>query len=208
LAFKNHHLRFLDAKPFGTTISTVVRFGRPFWPKEVTMSKKSHMSHDQKRKAKLAKRASLAPKPSPLASTGRKYKNDEFVPVWFQTELAIHETAVVTDYKLTDAMVVTALEKLINVLLRGEAPALPTVEVAQIVVGEEVEFLVSNIRRQWGIMEQEGTHVTQEDLIGVLRSLLGSIAQRRLMNPGPRSYLMFLKGFMKKQGVSVRVMDE
>lgn len=172
------------------------------------MNKKNHTSHDQKRKAKLAKRASQAPKPSPLASTSRKYKNDEFAPVWFQTELAIHQCAASTDRKLTDAMVETALEKLIDLLLRGESPVLPSVDIVDVVVGQEVEFLVSSIRRQWGIMENEGTHISPEDLTGVLRSLLGSIAQRRLMKPGPRSYLMFLDGFMKKQGVSVRVADE
>ena len=64
------------------------------------MSKKKRLSHDQKRKAKLAKEARKNPQRSPLAYTGNKYKTDELVPIVYETELAIHEADAITGRRL------------------------------------------------------------------------------------------------------------
>ena len=66
------------------------------------MSKKKRLSHDQKRKAKLAKEARKNPPRSVLAYTGNKYKTDALTPVFLATETPIYEIFVLTDGQLTD----------------------------------------------------------------------------------------------------------
>ena len=51
------------------------------------MGKHDRRSHDQKRKAKLKKRAERSRKHESLAYHGNKYKTPEFVPVMYRTEV-------------------------------------------------------------------------------------------------------------------------
>src|SRR5205823_8540539 len=83
---------------------------------------KKRLSKDQKRKAKLAKRASRAPQPLALAYTGNKYKTDELVPVFHSTEVGIYETFVMTNRQLTDRTVASALQKLVEQMRQGSLP--------------------------------------------------------------------------------------
>ena len=66
------------------------------------MGKHDRLSRDQKRKAKLRKRAQRSCKHEPLAYTGRKYKTDAYAQVFFRTEVGIHESYVMCDRELTD----------------------------------------------------------------------------------------------------------
>src|SRR4051812_38545811 len=73
-----------------------------FGQRRLFMAKKK-LSHDQKRKQKLTKRANRAREDqSDLAYTGKKFKTDELTPVYFATESAIHEVALMTEGQLTD----------------------------------------------------------------------------------------------------------
>src|SRR5947207_12778197 len=85
---------------------------------------KKRLSKDQKRKAKLAKRASRAPQPLAHAYSGNKYKTDELVPVFHRTEVGIYETFVMTNRQLTDRTVASALQKLVEQLRQGSLPPL------------------------------------------------------------------------------------
>jgi hypothetical protein len=172
------------------------------------MSKKKRLSHDQKRKAKLAKEARKNPKGSPLAYTGNKYKTDELVPIVFETELAIHEADVMSGRVLADRMVEKALEKLILELRKGPLPPLEDSRTFELKEGEEAETIVQNIRGRWMEFFERNPRHTTETLIGVLRTLLGSISVWSRGSRQSRGYLSFIEGFMKKGGVRVQRFSE
>ena len=52
------------------------------------MAKNDRLSRDQKRRAKLKKRSERSHKHESLAYAGKKYKTDEFVPIFYRTERA------------------------------------------------------------------------------------------------------------------------
>src|SRR3954466_7657557 len=102
---------------------------------------KKHLSHDQKRKAKLARRASKAPPVVSLAYSGNKFKTDELVPVFFNTETGIYEAFVATDRKLTNADVQAALQELILQLRQGPLPALEAPDKLDYSAGQEKDLI-------------------------------------------------------------------
>ncbi len=163
------------------------------------MSKK-RLSHDQKRKAKLAREAKRHREPPSLAYEGNKYKTDEFTPVFFETELAIYEVYVLTDRKLTDRAVRSALEKLVLQMRRGPLPPLEEGAAIELTPGQEEELIVPRIRSHW---KELAPRPRPDDLIGVVRTLLNSINVWTSPGPESRGYLHYIEGFLKKQGVSV-----
>jgi hypothetical protein len=169
------------------------------------MAKKDRRSRDQKRKAKLAKEARRARgTTSSLAYTGNKYKTEEYVPLMFRTELAIHEADVMTGRELTDQAVRGALEKLVIQLRRGALPPPDRRDEVQHVKGQEEDLLLWNLRRNWEILFDEGQTWGQTALIGVLRTILGSVNTWSSPSARSRGYLQFLEGFLKQGGASVR----
>ena len=118
---------------------------------------KDRRSRDQKLRDKLAKRSRKARQSLSLAYMGGKYKTDELVPIWMQTEIGIYETFVITDRKLLDQTVVTALEKLIMRLRAGSLPPLTDTAEIHYEVGHEEDFVIENIRRRWELyFEDDG----------------------------------------------------
>src|SRR6266851_2238058 len=107
------------------------------------------LSRDQKRKAKLAAKIKRQPTQSSLAYSGTKYKSDEYVPLVFATERGIYESYVVSNKKLIDRVVESALEKLV-LNLRHDA-LLPLEET----LGDEThpateeDLVIWSIRRSW-----------------------------------------------------------
>ena len=164
---------------------------------------KKHLSHDQKRKAKLARRASKAPPVNSLAYTGNKFKTDELVPVFLSTETGIYESSVVTEQALTDADVQAALQELVLQLRHGPLTTQEYSDKITYTEGDEKGLVISNIRRNWIHMHYAGTRVGTEQLVGVLRTLLGSIEAWRSPSAQSRGYLHYLEGFLKKAGVKV-----
>jgi hypothetical protein len=168
------------------------------------MSKKDRRSHDQKRKARLAKKARRAhTHASPLAYRGNKYKTDAYLPLVFRTELAIHEADVISRRQITDADVTAALEELIIELRRETPPDAPGE--ADQAPGGGRDLIMWNIRQHWQILEEEEAgRWGKESRVGVLRTLLGSIETWSAPGAQSRGYLHFLEGFLKKTGASVR----
>jgi hypothetical protein len=158
------------------------------------------LSHNQKRKAKLKKRAQRQPHQESLAYHGAKYQGADYVPVMMATEQGIYETFVLLDGDLTDHDVEDALESLVLALRKGQLPAVGSP------VSEELDSdpVVAGIRRHWAHLAERGPIPSRDDMIGVLRTLLGSVATRREMAMHPQGYLTFLKGFMREVGFSVR----
>lgn len=169
------------------------------------MSTKSRLSRDQKRKAKLAKRAEKRPANEVLPYEGRMYQSDEWVPHVYQTELAIYETILLSQRRLTNSQVKSALVQLVH-HLRAGSPALlrddePDVPFA---AGNEVAHVAWNIRRHWGILVDEVGPVRSDDLTGILRTLLNSIVAHAWRSGPDRGYVDFLVGFMKRAPFALR----
>ena len=156
----------------------------------------------QKRQAKLAKRARKERSSKPAASaptpySGRKYQTDRWAPHVYQTELAIYEAITLSGRRLTNAHVEVALVRLINDLRRGLPPAQqdgePDVPFA---AGQEVEFLVWNIRRHWRELFDDKGPVSRDDRVGILRTLLHSIEAHGWNTGTHRGYVDFLVSFL------------
>lgn len=166
------------------------------------MAKNKRLSHDQKRKAKLAKQArKVAQDLSPLAYEGKKYKRDDLVPVFLQTEIGIYEAYVMTERKLTDHQVRSAVEKLVLQLGQGPLPPLEDTQRERVVEGQEEDLVLRRIRSNWlGLTFDPGL----DNLIGVLRTTLNSIHVWSSPSAASRGYLHYLEGFLRKGGVSVQ----
>ena len=133
------------------------------------MGKNDRQSRDQKRKAKLRKRAWRSRKHESLAYSGKKYKTDEFVPVFYRTERGIYESYVMCDRELIDDEVEAAIERLVIQMREGPLPPLPATGVMTLTEGGEEDLIITNIRRNWRILEEKGELPGQDDLIGILR---------------------------------------
>ena len=166
---------------------------------------KDRRSRDQKRRDKLAKRNQRSRKAVSLAHMGKKFQTEELIPTFMHTEIGIYETYVITDRKLFDSTVVAALEKLIKQLRAGTLPPLTDTDEICYQVGQEEELVIENIRRKWEHHFEEEWQPPKDKLIGVLRTILGSIEKVRTPGPRSQSYLHHIAGFLtKKLGVSVK----
>src|SRR5438128_533750 len=110
---------------------------------------KKRLSRDQKRKAKLAKRAQKEPKASALAYTGDKYKTDALSDVYLATETALYESFVMTNRELTDDLVEAALERLVLQMREGDLPPFDAGKTIEVTPGREEDLVIDNIRRNW-----------------------------------------------------------
>ena len=171
------------------------------------MSKRTRLSRDQKRKQKLAKRGVRERSCVSTPGTNR-YRRPEFVEITYQTEVGIYEGYVVSGRKITDDDVEHDLNQLIVDL--GGAP------VAELMYSppdsEEEEprrgHAGALILFRWRDLREEGKLPSRDDLIGVLRSILGSLQTWRTRSASSRGYLNYLEGFMQKLGVSVQAVSK
>jgi hypothetical protein len=167
------------------------------------MSKKN--PEERRRKKKLAEQKRKARQTESLAYLGEKYKKDKFVPTWMHTEIGIYQTYVVTGRKIFDQTVASALESLIRKMRKGALPPLPEGSDIHYEVGREEDLLVENVRRCWRDHFATEWRPPNDDLIGVLRTILGSIEKVKSPGPQSQSYLRHIAGFLtKKLGVSVK----
>lgn len=165
---------------------------------------KDRRTKDQKRKDKLAKKARTSRKAEPLAYMGSKYQTDKLVPLWMQTEIGIYEAYVMTDRKLLDQTVVTAIEQLITQMRSGTLPPVTDTGVLDYTDGKEADLVIANVRRHWEEHFQEEWRPPKDKQIGVLRTILGSIEKVRSPGPRSQSYMQHIAGFLtKKLGVRV-----
>jgi hypothetical protein len=168
------------------------------------MSKKARLSRDQKRKQKLAKRERRLPQQNSLAYTGNRYKSNEFLTPLFETELGIYEAFVVSERLMTDTDVETELQDLIAELREHAAAELIYAETAN---DEPCGLVTASVFPHWETMLDAGTLPARDDLIGILRTILGSLETWRSRSASSRGYLSYLEGFMNQTGVSVRLAD-
>lgn len=166
---------------------------------------KDRNTRDQKRKKKLQERKQKARQTESLAYLGKKYQTDELVPTWMNTEIGIYETYVITDRQLLDETVVAAIERLIRQIRAGTLPPRGDTFEVHYEAGREEELVIESIRRSWDQHFAEEWQPPRDKLIGVLRTILGSIAKVRAPGPRSQSYMRHIEGFLtKKLGVSVK----
>ena len=170
---------------------------------------KDRRSRDQKRRDKLAKKNRKLHQAESLAYLGERYKTKELVQTWMHTEVGIYETYVMTDRKLLDQTVVNSIERLIKQLRAGTLPPFTASDTIHYEVGQEEELVIENIRRSWEHHFAEEWRPPKDKLIGVLRTILGSIEKVRAPGPHSQSYMRHIAGFLtKKLGISVEMVSE
>ena len=166
---------------------------------------KDRRTRDQKRKKKLEERKRKARETESLAYMGEKYKSDELVPTWMHTEIGIYETFVMTDRQLLDQTVVAALESLIRQIRAGTLPPREDTSEISYEVGQEEALVIENIRRNWAEHFADDWKPPRDKLVGILRTILGSIETMRSPGPHSQSYMRHIEGFLtKKLGVSAK----
>jgi hypothetical protein len=160
---------------------------------------------DRKRKKRQAReKRNPRPAESP-AYTGGKYKTDELIPAWMHAEIGIYQTYVMTDERLVDQTVASGLERLIRMMRAGKLPPLSQTDEIHYEVGREEDLLIENIRRSWAEHFATEWRPPGDKLIGVLRTILGSVETMKAPGPRSQSYLKHIAGFLtKKLGVSVK----
>ena len=166
------------------------------------MSKPSQRKREKQRKRE-AKRQRRLTEPVSLAYTGNKYKTNELIPFHFATETAIYECFVLTRRRLTDHHVRAAVEWLIAELRRGPLPEWDAGNTLTLTAGGEADLIVANIRRSWCMYAEENPRPGRDNVIGVLRTILGSIECWGSIGPESRGYLKFIEGLCNKLGVRV-----
>ncbi|MFH1267676.1 MAG: hypothetical protein ABIK89_18325 [Planctomycetota bacterium] len=164
------------------------------------MSKKDHRKAAKKRKSR---RADPRRQQVSLAYHGNKYRTEKLVKVHFRAEAGIYESFVMTDRTLTDRTTTSALEQLIGQMQRGPLPDLEDTSTVDHVEGEDEPLVIWNIRRNWQQLFQTEPCPSRDNLIGVLRTILGSVEVWRTAASKSRSYLRYVEGFLQKLGVSV-----
>lgn len=171
------------------------------------MSKKSRLSRDQKRKHKLAKRNARQSPSVSSAYTGNRYRSSDFVQPTFETEKGIYTAFVASGRKLTDAEVEEQIEGLITALRMKPAAELiyPSPETkAEIPDG----WVIISVLQYWEEMIDAGGLPVRDDLIGILRSILGSLQTWRSRSASSRGYLHYLEGFLNEAGFRVEVANK
>jgi hypothetical protein len=168
------------------------------------------MSKEQdakKRKKLLAERKRNSADSGSFAYTGSKYKKDELIPTIMHAEIGIYRAFLLSDRTITDQHVMSALDRLIRQL---RANALPPRSEAAIPyeVGREEDLLVDNIRRAWAAHYANAWRPERDDLIGCLRTILGSVETWKSPGPQSQGYLRYISGFLTKQvGVSIKTLE-
>jgi hypothetical protein len=173
------------------------------------MGKYDRRSRDQKRKAKLKKRAARSRTHESLAYHGNKYKTAEYVLVIVGAETGIYEAYVMSDRELVDDTVEAALERLILQMRQGPLP--PLAETDRVTLtdeDDEEELIIWSIRRHWQLLAEQQPLPGREDLIGVLRTILHSLEIWRSQSLHSQGYLRYLEGFLKKAGITVQRVTE
>ncbi len=121
------------------------------------------------------------------------------------TETGIIEADAVSKNTLTDRQVRAALEKLIEEIHEGKLGPVDTEASLSFKEGEEIEMITTLIRLSWADRLGMSPRPGDETMIGVLRSLLGSIETFTTPAPASRGYLSYATGFLRKLGVRVQM---
>lgn len=160
----------------------------------------------RKEKRESARRSNRPETAASLAYHGNKYKTEELVETLCSAETGILEAFVITDRELTDRAVEAAVANMIGRMRRGTLPHLDsTSERPDEEAGED--FIAWRIRSNWQHLFQTKPRPGRDKLIGVLRTVLGSIDTWKSTSPTSHGYLNYIEGFLGELGISVDVVS-
>lgn len=176
------------------------------------MGKRNRVKARKKQKPK-SKRRDRPARPTVLAYRGGKYRTAENVVWMHAAEVGIYEAFVMSGRRMVDRDVRKALEELVMRIRRGE-PAIPlrTLESghsrdnghqSQVVQGEH-DFLIWSIQRNWQYRAENMPSPGHDNLVGILRTVLGSMEVWSSRDPNSRGYLTYVGGFLAKTGVRIQ----
>jgi hypothetical protein len=170
------------------------------------MAKK--LSHDQKRKQKLAKEKARQ-RERIMPYEGDKYKAPEYLDVLMRAETGILEAYVLSQRKLTDRQVEKSLEYLVFEL-RGQKPSEPPEgsPLVEVEGGAKEDMIAARIKDHWADLftTQPRPRLPASDLAGVLRAIMNSVRVHAL-GPYSQAYLRYIEKFLGKLGVSVEALQ-
>ncbi|MEX1231912.1 MAG: hypothetical protein WEB58_16825 [Planctomycetaceae bacterium] len=165
---------------------------------------KNRLSRNQKRSAKLAKRAQMSPQADSRAIAGTKFKTDELAPLWLACETAIYQSFVVSEHRLRDNEVYSAIEKVIS-QIECDVVTPPEDDAIHYVVGEETDLVVQLLQIQLDAYDDDHGPLLKKDIIGILRSILGTIEFKRTHAPQSQAYIRYVVDFLKRKvGIKIR----
>jgi hypothetical protein len=121
------------------------------------------------------------------------------------TETGIIEADAVTRNTLTDRQVRETLENLIEAIREGKLGPVDTEAEITDGPGKEVSLITTMIRLSWADRLGHSPRPGDETMIGVLRTLLGSIETFTTPAATSRGYLSYVTGFLRKLGVRVQM---
>jgi hypothetical protein len=143
--------------------------------------------------------------PGALAYRGNKFKGNDLLPFVYQTEVGIYESFVISGRKITDHDVRATLEYLIRGIRGGTIVVSSHRRPDDNAEKAPAESLIAwNIRRRWDECFATEPFPGRDNLIGVLRTILGSIETWGNISPTSRGYLHYIEGFMGQLGVQCR----
>ena len=165
------------------------------------MSKKDPRKLAKKRKAELQRRKERE-RGVVLPYHGWTYKTDEFTPLYHATESGIRDADLASQRTLVDWNVRRALEKM--VLRIRQCTLLPNSEQRPVDVAEAEpdERVIEQVRRRWYVyFLGGGPYPGRDAMVGVLRTLLGSMETWTTHGSQSRGYLEFVEDFIERAGV-------
>ena len=161
--------------------------------------------HARKRKKLEDEKRRKARQAESLIYTGDTYKKAEFVPAMMHAERAIFETFLMTGRSMSDQTAIAGIKRLVLAMRGDELPTLPETPSNSYDAGREADLVMENIRRNWAKHFATAWQPSDEDLIGILRTILGSIDHWRTPGPGSIGYLHYIAGFLKQAGLTFHV---
>lgn len=163
----------------------------------------SKATANQKQKQKLRQRQRELRNPTLLAYHGNKYRTEALTMPLMQTEMGILQADAVSGRQLTDRDVQQRLIALIEMLRHAPLEPLDAERELHVNAGQEADLVIDLIRSNWQRYFADHPNPGRDNLIGILRTILGSIETHRSSNR--RGYLDYLIGFMRGLGIQVRV---
>jgi len=165
------------------------------------MRKRQRRKLEKKRKAKRER--SLAARPLVQAYTGQKYRRAELVPLHMATERGILEAYVITDRSCTDDDVCRVLAGLVQDVRAGQLRDLTDYSPAERTTFGIDELMAARIYDNWQLLFAREGAPDRNTLVGVLRTILGSVDVWRTPGRNSQGYLEYLEDFLGEIGVSV-----
>ena len=170
------------------------------------MATKSQRKLEKKRRKErkqLVRRKTRTETAASFAYTGNKYKTEALVTTLCSAETGILQAFVISGRELTDRVVESALVDMIMALRRNTLPPLDDEPDSSYTTHSDKDLVCWCIRGNWRELYCTEPPLGRDKLVGVLRTILGSIEVWKSAGRDSRGYLNYIEGFLGEMGISV-----